>query len=827
MPAAQNNPRERDYRVRNVTQAVLNGEWAILPEKLQEITAFLEARNEGQIPTEEELNERFGPSGEQTQEENQILSGGIQVIDVMGTLSPRMNLMSRMSGGTSTQQLAQQIRDAGNNQSVNAIVLRVDSPGGAAAYTPEVAQVIREVATRKRVVTSATNMMASGAYWIGVAATEAYASPSTQVGSIGVYSILSNTREMYERAGVKFTVLRAGDLKAAGNPYEELTAERKAALQDRVLKVYEQFLGAVAEYRNVTVATVEHSFGQGNVFLAGEAKDRGMIDGVATFEDVVAREQERIFGASKTPPQRVEEKNMDPKLKAALFARSLITSLEIADEVARAALNGFCAAKGIDPKLSDEELLKELTEQKTTILSTLETTDNVVAPPTAAEERARIMDIQSRGRMLNVAEPQIQEAIESGLDASEAVDRWTQTMAQTNRTLQPLPGEGESDKLVRGASAVLISRCATGLAVDLTEEEKADLRNFGGAFQYARTIDICRTQMRAQGRRLHGDPIEDARLYLQDADIVGPLAADGGTANYSGAHPDMLSALTRKSLNAGAMLARVTYPLWTGQLEDMPDFRPKSFIDVGIFNRLDAIRETQEFEEMQFNTDLSHWIKVDRYGNKVGLTVEMIVGDDLGGFARQLRSLGIAARMTLQANILDLLNANPTMLDGYAFFSAQHENLQSSTPAKISSTQLKLHRKLHRLNKSFGSEYPMGADISGVLVPAEQEEDALQTLATTYEVKVANADTSINTFRGQVTPVIDAHLDAYSTTAWYSFIPTEQAAAIVYSFQSGYGAAGRREQWYDPGRKTRFISVESRFGVAMANWRAMVKNPGT
>lgn len=822
--------KDQTYQIRNVMRSVLSTPWLIQPEKMDEIMEFLEARQSGNIPSEDELLAAFGPR-ELAEEDDgpRIMDGGIQVIDIMGTMAPRMNLMSRMSGGTSTMKLAQDLQAAKANPKVNTVILRVDSPGGAASFTPEAVAAVRDLATEKRVITSATNMMASAAYWVGSGATEVYASPSTQVGSIGVYSILQNVKEAYEKEGVKFTVLRAGSLKAAGNPYEELTAERQAALQKRVTDIYEQFLSGVAENRNVSMATVESSFGQGNVFLAAEAAERKMIDGVMTFDQVLAREQQRALGSSQATTSITEEtKGMNPKLKAALFARGLVASLETDDATCTAVLNGYRAAANLSSDLTEEQLTEAILKGTAKAEDTsADETDAMSAATAVLAERERCNDLRARGEILGISAEDVQTAIDNGTPVASAVLKWTDNLASNHRSLDIEPGLAELDKISIGASAVIEQRygVALGENVSADDETRQNAARYGASFANKRLIDIARAQMGAHGQRPTGDDLADASAYLQQPN--GAIMA-AGSSNSRGAHPDMLSSITRKALTQGAIIANVSYNEWCERIEDLPDFKPKSFIDAGIFNKLDAIEERDAFKDMEFQSGLNNWIQAHRFGNKVPLTVEMIVDDDLGGFLRQLRSLGLAAQMTLQSTILDLWNSNPTMLDGETFFSAAHGNIVGSgsggTPV---AAQMKLHRKAHRLNTSYGSTFPMGVTMTKVLVPAEQEEVALQTLSTMYENKVPATDATVNTFRGQVTPIVDSYLDAYSTAFWYTFIPKEQAAACVYAFQRGFGPSGRREDWYDNNTKNRYVSLETRFGVALSNWRAVVRNYGS
>ncbi len=814
----------RNYAMRNVIRNVLGTEWLIHPDKLEDMLAMLESRANGDVPSEEELRAKFGAAMSSDEDEPQIVDG-IQVIDVAGTLAPRMNLMMRFSGGTSTQKLAQQIRSAASDDGVKTLLLRVDSPGGAASYTPEVAQAIRQAAETKRVVTSATNMMASAAYWIGTAADEVFASPSTEIGSIGVYTILTNVVDAAEKSGQKFEVVRAGSLKAAGNPYEPLTDERRQAIQDRIDAVYEQFISSVAQQRNTTSAIVKSTYGQGTVFLAGAAAQRGMIDGVATFEEVFARERHRLTSSGTVTVPLAQENKMDPKLKAALFARGIIDSIDCDDSLATAAKNAFLKARGESPTLSDDESIAVVLRDPEPVAAAEPSDSPEPLDPRriAEQERLRITDLQDRARVLGVSDELLTEAIESNLSVADALIKWTDHKAETNRPVAIVPGEAEYDKFSAGASAALAARYAH-LVGDLTEEETRDLQRYGGGMQNMTMLDMARQALKSHGVRVTGDRITDANNFLRLGG--GEMAIQASSAvNRRGDHPALVDNLANKALNQGAVIAPVTYSQWTDRIEDLPDFKPKSFIDVGVFKRLDLIEEAQATKELQFNSEFQNWIQADRYADKVALTTEMVTDDDLGGFTRQLRSLGTASQMSVNAVILDLFTSNPTMPDGNAFFSAAHLNDITSGSAP-SDAQLQTHREKHRLNKSFGSDFPMGLGPDRLLAPAALETETLQTIAFNPDQKVANTDGTINTFRGTISPIIESHLDGYDAVKWYTFVRPSIIPAVVYAFQTGYGANGRRTTWFDQDTQCRYVRIETRFGVALANHRAVVRNAG-
>jgi signal peptide peptidase SppA len=391
-----------EYLQQNVIRAALNDDWAILPRKLDQIAAFLELRANGwevqesvvkstvgESPTKRlrelvALEMRAAASGD-WEEDQPVIVDGVQILGLYGTLAPRMNLMMNFSGGTSTQKFSKQVDQAAASDKVKTILVEVDSPGGVVSGTEEARRAIKRAAEQKRVVVVGRNMMASAAYYIGAAGSEVFASPSTEVGSIGVYTILENVVEAAEKQGVRFYVYRAGDLKAAGNPYEKLTDERQAAVQARIDGAYQMFLAAVAEDRGVSTADVERRFGQGSVKLAAEAAKAGMIDGVRLIEDVLADERKsakgvKVFGGvtaadspirpasageTQTPAvvagkSNKERSTMDPKIKAALFAAGIIGAIDADDATCQAALNAWFKGRGEDVPSGAEKIVAAL-----------------------------------------------------------------------------------------------------------------------------------------------------------------------------------------------------------------------------------------------------------------------------------------------------------------------------------------------------------------------------------------------------------------------------------------------------------------------------------
>ena len=214
-------------------------------------------------------------------------STGIAVIPIYGVIAPRMNLLSDVSGGTSYQAIRKAVGEAVADPEVTTIVLDVDSPGGSCAGASECAQAIRAARERKPIIAQAEFSMNSAAYWICSGATAIVASPSAQVGSIGVFTIHEDLSAALVQLGVKATILSAGKYKVEGNPIEPLTPDARARIQRQVDATYGRFVSDVGKGRAVPVPAVRGGYGEGATVTADEALAAKMIDRVSTLEDTL------------------------------------------------------------------------------------------------------------------------------------------------------------------------------------------------------------------------------------------------------------------------------------------------------------------------------------------------------------------------------------------------------------------------------------------------------------------------------------------------------------------------------------------------------------
>ena len=271
-------------RVPRVWRLLSDSPWAILPATMESIVELLELRAGGQMFTDAEIQARIGTGPRAAVP----TPGAVAVLPLFGVISPRMNLMTQVSGGTSAEAFGKVFRAAIADPDIAAIVLDVDSPGGNVFGIEELAAIIRGARGRKPIIAVADTMMASAAYWIAAQSDQILASPSAQVGSIGVIGVHQDISAAEAKEGIKTTLITAGKFKGDGNEHEPLSHTARASMQQLVDSYYAAFGRDVARGRAVTGAEVRDGFGEGRILGAQAALKAGLVDGIGTLEQAIA-----------------------------------------------------------------------------------------------------------------------------------------------------------------------------------------------------------------------------------------------------------------------------------------------------------------------------------------------------------------------------------------------------------------------------------------------------------------------------------------------------------------------------------------------------------
>jgi signal peptide peptidase SppA len=293
-----------------VLAAFLDGPWCVHQAVFDAICEVVERRvqNGVMLALEQQQPAAFGGG------EDRARGGSVAVIQVHGVMSHRIGSVNNASTrGVSTEAIGHSIRAAAADPQIRSIILDIDSPGGRAAGTPELAALVRDVSRKKRVVAAVSPMAASAAYWLASQASEIVVTPSGSVGSIGVLAMHVDETEKDRRAGVSKTIVSAGPYKAEG--YGPLTDEALAHVQESVNDIYRQFVADVAIGRGIDVSLVEREFGQGRMVTAQRALRVGMVDRIASLDEVISGElstaRTGAFQASANEPLVAESASFD------------------------------------------------------------------------------------------------------------------------------------------------------------------------------------------------------------------------------------------------------------------------------------------------------------------------------------------------------------------------------------------------------------------------------------------------------------------------------------------------------------------------------------
>ena len=190
-----------------------------------------------------------------------------------------------------------------DNEKIKAVVVRIDSPGGAVGAAEEIYEAIKTQREEKPIVCSMGNIAASGGVYAAMGCERVVANRGTITGSIGVIMMLPNFQSLVERFGLKMRVIKSGQFKDAGSPFREFAVEDRKILQDLVNAAYEQFVAVIAEARELEVEEVK-KFADGRIILGEDAKRLNLVDELGGL-DRAAKLALELSGETEASPEIV------------------------------------------------------------------------------------------------------------------------------------------------------------------------------------------------------------------------------------------------------------------------------------------------------------------------------------------------------------------------------------------------------------------------------------------------------------------------------------------------------------------------------------------
>jgi len=207
-------------------------------------------------------------------QKNVPLGEKVAVVRIEGPIMDAKNTVDEIKG---------YLKDA----SIKALVLRVDSPGGAVAPSQEIYEEVKKAALKKKVIVSMGSVAASGGYYISAPADRIIANPGTLTGSIGVIMEIPNIEGLMNKIGVKTEVIKSGRHKDLASAFRKMEKEERLILQGVLDDVHEQFIKAVSDGRKIPFDEVK-KLADGRIFTGRQAMKVRLVDELGTLEDAVA-----------------------------------------------------------------------------------------------------------------------------------------------------------------------------------------------------------------------------------------------------------------------------------------------------------------------------------------------------------------------------------------------------------------------------------------------------------------------------------------------------------------------------------------------------------
>jgi signal peptide peptidase SppA len=274
------------------------------------------------------------------------VENGVAILPIVGSLVNRGAWIGASSGLVSYEGIAAQLREARADPEVRAVLLDIDSPGGEATGMFATARLVSAINQTKPVLAFVNDVAAAAAYGIASAAREIVVSPTSMVGSIGVVLTHFDRSGELEDRGIKPTLIHAGAHKVDGHPFGPLSDAVRADLQAEVMKIYDQFVGLVAEGRSGPMTEQAIRATEARTYLGTDAIAQGLADRVASLDEVITAFAQPPSGASpqrKGVPMTKTSQTEAPQGEASAFSPA---DLQAAVDVARTEAHAAGVAAG-------------------------------------------------------------------------------------------------------------------------------------------------------------------------------------------------------------------------------------------------------------------------------------------------------------------------------------------------------------------------------------------------------------------------------------------------------------------------------------------------
>lgn len=219
------------------------------------------------------------------------LDGNVAVIEITGTIVAEKDTNFLFEDVTSSEDIRRLIRRAERNDKIKAIIFKINSPGGSAVASEEIANEVKKL--NKTSVAWIREIGTSGAYWIASSSDYIIANRMSITGSIGVIASYLGFSGLLEDHNITYERLVSGNLKDIGSPFKQMTPEERILFQKSLDEIHDYFVEEVANNRNLKKRDVE-KIATGQFFIGSEAKKLGLVDELGGRDEVIAYVEEQI-----------------------------------------------------------------------------------------------------------------------------------------------------------------------------------------------------------------------------------------------------------------------------------------------------------------------------------------------------------------------------------------------------------------------------------------------------------------------------------------------------------------------------------------------------
>jgi protease-4 len=230
-----------------------------------------------------------------------LFTGNGQGREIFSSASGKIGIIEVKGVITSAEKTIRDLTDFRQDHRIRAIVLRIDSPGGAVGASQEIYEEVKRTDAVKPVVASLGSVAASGGYYAALGARKIVTSPGTLTGSIGVIVKFPNLKEIFDKIGYRSEIVKSGKLKDIGAANRPMTDEERALLQEIIDNVHRQFVDTVAQSRNLPREQVL-KLSDGRIFSGEQAVESGLADQFGNFTDAVALAARQAEMKDEQPP---------------------------------------------------------------------------------------------------------------------------------------------------------------------------------------------------------------------------------------------------------------------------------------------------------------------------------------------------------------------------------------------------------------------------------------------------------------------------------------------------------------------------------------------